>query len=163
MVLAPKERLSEPRGWAVIKPDDLRRWERSYCSQRRRSIRYARADRHPGTHQLRKQLGALADHNRVREHQGAPRRSRSQSYSQIALLHSHLCLHDQLTFADISGTDNGRQRSNISVPCGFLSGFNLMGGACAKQKKFRCGTLVNSCHLTLSSAGRGKPDDLSTD
>src|SRR5260370_33411423 len=24
MVLAPKERLSEPRGWAVIKPDDLR-------------------------------------------------------------------------------------------------------------------------------------------
>jgi hypothetical protein len=33
-------------------------------------------------------------------------RSRSQSYSQIALLHSHLFLHDQLTFADISGTDN---------------------------------------------------------
>src|SRR5437899_8945455 len=32
-------------------------------------------------------------------------RSRSQSYSQIALLHSHLFLHDQLTFADISGTD----------------------------------------------------------
>ena len=34
-------------------------------------------------------------------------RSRSQSYSQIALLHSHLFLHDQLTFADISGTDIG--------------------------------------------------------
>src|SRR5258705_6496103 len=33
-------------------------------------------------------------------------RSRSQSYSQKALLHSHLFLHDQLTFADISGTDN---------------------------------------------------------
>ena len=33
-------------------------------------------------------------------------RSRSQSYSQIALLHSHLFLHDQLTFADISGTDS---------------------------------------------------------
>jgi hypothetical protein len=33
-------------------------------------------------------------------------RSRSQSYSQIALLHSHLFLHDQLRFADISGTDN---------------------------------------------------------
>src|ERR1700704_5812884 len=32
-------------------------------------------------------------------------RSHSQSYSQIALLHSHLFLHDQLTFADISGTD----------------------------------------------------------
>jgi len=32
-------------------------------------------------------------------------RSRSQSYSQIALLHSHLFLHDQLIFADISGTD----------------------------------------------------------
>ena len=32
-------------------------------------------------------------------------RSRSQSYSQIALLHSHLFLHDQLTFADISRTD----------------------------------------------------------
>ncbi|MBV8322210.1 MAG: hypothetical protein JO049_16235 [Hyphomicrobiales bacterium] len=32
--------------------------------------------------------------------------TRSQSYSQIALLHSHLFLHDQLTFADISGTDN---------------------------------------------------------
>jgi hypothetical protein len=28
-----------------------------------------------------------------------------KSYSQIALLHSHLFLHDQLTFADISGTD----------------------------------------------------------
>src|ERR1700730_12978689 len=40
-------------------------------------------------------------------------RSRSQSYSQIALLHSHLFLHDQLTFADISGTDNrhGRQHA----------------------------------------------------
>src|ERR1700688_2697208 len=35
-------------------------------------------------------------------------RSRSQSYSQIALLHSHLFLHDQLTFADISGTDRSR-------------------------------------------------------
>src|SRR5260370_17777117 len=35
-------------------------------------------------------------------------RSRSQNYSQIALLHSHLFLHDQLTFADISGTDNTR-------------------------------------------------------
>src|SRR5271165_1007506 len=35
-------------------------------------------------------------------------RSRSQSYSQIALLHSHLFLHDQLTFADISGTDTSR-------------------------------------------------------
>src|SRR5271165_5583824 len=35
-------------------------------------------------------------------------RSRSQSYSQIALLHSHLFLHDQLTFADISGTDRRR-------------------------------------------------------
>jgi hypothetical protein len=32
-------------------------------------------------------------------------RSHSQSYSQIALLHSHLFLHDQLTFADTSGTD----------------------------------------------------------
>ena len=29
-------------------------------------------------------------------------RSRSQSYSQIALLHSHLFVHDQLIFADIS-------------------------------------------------------------
>ena len=37
-------------------------------------------------------------------------RSRSQSYSQIALLHSHLFLHDQLTFADISGTDTERGR-----------------------------------------------------
>src|SRR5438132_9501572 len=92
MVLAPTERLSEPRGWAVIKPDDLRRWERSYCSQRRRSIRYARADRHPGTHQLRKQLGPLADHNRVREHQGAPR--------QISL--SKLFANSIATFAFIS-------------------------------------------------------------
>ena len=82
MVLAPKERLSEPRGWAVIKPDDLRR----------RSIRYARADRHPGTHQLRKQLGPLADHNRVREHQGAPR--------QISL--SKLFANSIATFAFIS-------------------------------------------------------------
>src|SRR5208283_5719665 len=40
----------------------------------------------------------------VREPRG---RSRSQGYSQIALLHSHLFLHDQLTFADISGTDIG--------------------------------------------------------
>src|SRR5258707_15519521 len=37
-------------------------------------------------------------------------RSHSQSYSQIALLHSHLFLHDQLIFADISGTDTGRHR-----------------------------------------------------
>src|SRR4029077_6039773 len=37
-------------------------------------------------------------------------RSRSQNYSQIALLHSHLFLHDQLTFADISGTDNSSNR-----------------------------------------------------
>src|SRR5258705_6065395 len=37
-------------------------------------------------------------------------RSRSQSYSQIALLHSHLFLHDQLTFADISGTDIKRRQ-----------------------------------------------------
>jgi len=36
-------------------------------------------------------------------------RSRSQSYSQIALLHSHLFLHDQLTFADISGTDSKQE------------------------------------------------------
>jgi hypothetical protein len=35
-------------------------------------------------------------------------RSRSQSYSQIALLHSHLFLHDQLTFADISGNDTSK-------------------------------------------------------
>src|SRR5258707_12596938 len=42
-------------------------------------------------------------------------RSRSQSYSQIALLHSHLFLHDQLTFADISGTDI--QRTKYRVPC----------------------------------------------
>src|ERR1700681_3096386 len=68
------------------------RWERSYCSQRRRSIRYARADRHPGTHQLRKQLGPLADHNRVREHQGAPR--------QISL--SKLFANSIATFAFIS-------------------------------------------------------------
>ena len=39
-------------------------------------------------------------------------RSRSQSYSQIALLHSHLFLHDQLTFADISGTDSSYARQN---------------------------------------------------
>jgi len=31
------------------------------------------------------------------------------------------------------------------------------------RKKFRRGTLVNSRHLALSLAGRGKPDDLSTD
>src|SRR6266446_7518480 len=106
MVLAPKERLSEPRGWAVIKPDDLRR----------RSIRYARADRHPGTHQLRKQLGPLADHNRVREIKEPRGRSRSQSYSQIALLHSHLFLHDQLTFADISGTDIKQRLKQAGLP-----------------------------------------------
>src|SRR5271167_4839890 len=43
-------------------------------------------------------------------------RSRSQSYSQIALLHSHLFLHDQLTFADISGTDSCRSRECRHVP-----------------------------------------------
>src|SRR6202043_3966313 len=46
-------------------------------------------------------------------------RSRSQSYSQIALLHSHLFLHDQLTFADISGTDkipSCRPTSGTSSP-----------------------------------------------
>ena len=42
-------------------------------------------------------------------------RSRSQSYSQIALLHSHLFLHDQLTFADISGTDT-KSGSREAVP-----------------------------------------------
>src|SRR5271165_6418195 len=50
------------------------------------------ADRHPGTHQLRKQLGPLADHNRVREHQGAPR--------QISL--SKLFANSIATFAFIS-------------------------------------------------------------
>ena len=49
-------------------------------------------DRHPGTHQLRKQLGPLADHNRVREHQGAPR--------QISL--SKLFANSIATFAFIS-------------------------------------------------------------
>jgi hypothetical protein len=42
-------------------------------------------------------------------------RSRSQSYSQIALLHSHLFLHDQLTFADISGTDSPEPRCSIAA------------------------------------------------
>src|SRR5438105_12799800 len=41
-------------------------------------------------------------------------RSRSQSYSQIALLHSHLFLHDQLTFADISGTDTRELQEDVS-------------------------------------------------
>ena len=35
---------------------------------------------------------------------------------QIALLHSHLFLHDQLTFADISGTDTGATGRNADVP-----------------------------------------------
>src|SRR6202035_5566758 len=44
-------------------------------------------------------------------------RSRSQSYSQIALLHSHLFLYDQLTFADISGTDKpGTNRPTCPSP-----------------------------------------------
>ena len=47
---------------------------------------------HPGTHQLRKQLSPLADHNRVREHQGAPR--------QISL--SKLFANSIATFAFIS-------------------------------------------------------------
>jgi hypothetical protein len=42
-------------------------------------------------------------------------RSRSQSYSQIALLHSHLFLHDQLTFADISGTDSTCMKSSRAL------------------------------------------------
>src|SRR5208282_2160980 len=42
-------------------------------------------------------------------------RSRSQSYSQIALLHSHLFLHDQLTFADISGTDTSSSALSLLV------------------------------------------------
>src|SRR4030081_1547514 len=46
-------------------------------------------------------------YNPIKEPRG---RSRSQSYSQIALLHSHLFLHDQLTFADISGTDKRERR-----------------------------------------------------
>src|SRR6266481_2189199 len=46
-------------------------------------------------------------------------RSRSQSYSQIALLHSHLFLHDQLTFADISGTDTSDSHwSSLPSPLG---------------------------------------------
>ena len=39
----------------------------------------------------------------------------------------------------------------------------LMGVRARNRKKFRRGTLVNSRHLALSLAGRGKPDDLSTD
>jgi hypothetical protein len=49
-------------------------------------------------------------------------RSRSQNYSQIALLNSHLFLHDQLTFADISGTD----RSGSG--CDFLNDTFEIGG-----------------------------------
>src|SRR5271166_2556873 len=48
----------------------------------------------------------ITESESVKEPRG---RSRSQSYSQIALLHSHLFLHDQLTFADISGTDRAEQ------------------------------------------------------
>src|ERR1700682_6099340 len=43
-------------------------------------------------------------------------RSRSQSYSQIALLHSHLFLHGHLTFADISGTDTMVQALWHQIP-----------------------------------------------
>ena len=43
-------------------------------------------------------------------------RSHSQSYSQIALLHSHLFLHDQLTFADISGTDTSERGKGRHPP-----------------------------------------------
>jgi len=39
----------------------------------------------------------------------------------------------------------------------------LMEVRARNRKKFRRGTLVNSRHLALSLAGRGKPDDLSTD
>jgi hypothetical protein len=45
-------------------------------------------------------------------------RSRSQSHSQIALLRSHLFLHDQPVFADISGTD--KLRSNWKDPTGAI-------------------------------------------
>ena len=77
----------------------------------------ARADRHPGTHQLRKQLGRwqiITESESIKEPRG---RSRSQSYSQIALLHSHLFLHDQLTFADISGTDTTCDFSLRAATC----------------------------------------------
>src|SRR6266446_2846179 len=93
-IIARDSRAGSSRLWGAA-PNKHRsgaRWERSYCSQRRRSIRYARADRHPGTHQLRKQLGPLADHNRVREHQGAPR--------QISL--SKLFANSIATFAFMS-------------------------------------------------------------
>src|SRR4029077_21033145 len=66
----------------------------------------------------------ITESERIKEPRG---RSRSQSYSQIALLHSHLFLHHQLTFADISGTDNwfstfvfaGRLRFGDAFPLAF--------------------------------------------
>src|SRR5271165_3921790 len=51
-------------------------------------------------------------------------RSRSQSYSQIALLHSHLFLHDQLTFADISGTDTISPYWNTSAPSNGITSYS---------------------------------------
>src|SRR5271165_403935 len=54
----------------------------------------------------------ITESESVKEPRG---RSRSQSYSQIALLHSHLFLHDQLTFADISGTDTARPGEEFVV------------------------------------------------
>src|SRR5260370_42274486 len=55
----------------------------------------------------------LTESESIKEPRG---RSRSQSYSQIALLHSHLFLHDQLTFADISGTDSGGRNRRLPRP-----------------------------------------------
>src|SRR6202790_3859106 len=67
-------------------------------------LRKERSDR--GARRLSNKVEKIIDAAIKKIYLTAERPDRSQSYSQIALLHSHLFLHDQLTFADISGTDS---------------------------------------------------------
>src|SRR5258705_5500243 len=71
-------------------------------------------------------------------------RSRSQSYSQIALLHSPLFLHDQLTFADISGTDSSTAPLTLVATTRVLPdtkrGLGLLTGT--QIERYTCYTLM---------------------
>src|SRR5258705_1396743 len=85
-------------------------------------------------------------------------RSRSQSYSQIALLHSHLFLHDQLTFADISGTDTRpprlvRESSQTPVfeeaeIVAFLDSISLNSLKEIRDKAILCVLLYSWCRVS---------------
>src|SRR6202022_3858991 len=84
-------------------------------------------------------------------------RSRSQSYSQIALLHSHLFLHDQLTFADISGTDTWTNTSKRPASATRLV-LLFSRPHWERPESYRAGRLRAPTPRTCSNDGSNKPD-----